>query len=362
MYILKNNIKNQSLKNWDLNYQIRGRKKMNIENKIENRTLISVVIPVYNVKKYLKRCLKNVTAQTYENLEIILIDDGSTDGSTEICDELSVTDSRIVVFHKKNGGLSSARNSGVKIANGKYVCFIDSDDTVDCNYVETLYQTILKYSVDLAICSHRVIYDKKIPIDMSTGESGKIEAEVALKRLLYSDGIDTSSWAKMFKKSLLEKHPFPEGRNFEDAATTYLYIDSAKYVGLNSVPIYNYYIRTTSISQKPFSNMKMDLIASTTEMHDYTIKKYPKLTRAANRRLMYAYLSTLRQLALSPKTPDSAKYFPIIWTYIKKHRADILRDSNLPTRDRHALTATKFGFWLFKLELKIYETFRNLLT
>lgn len=335
---------------------------MSAKTQPENLDLISVVIPVYNVKKYLKRCFKCVSTQTYRNLEIILVDDGSTDGSSELCDNFNQTDSRVIVFHKKNGGLSAARNSGVSIANGKYVCFIDSDDTVDLDYVETLYNTIIKYSVKLAICAHRVIYDKQTPIDMSTGESGKVESEVILRRLLYSDGIDTSSWAKMFEKSLLLKHPFPEGRNFEDAATTYLYIDSVDYVGLNSVAKYNYYIRTTSISQKPFSKMKMDLITSTQEMYDYILKKYPKMERAAKRRLMYAYLSTLRQLALSPTTLDSIECLPIIWHYIKTHRNTVLMDKNLPSRDRHALNATKLGYHFFKWELKLYEKFRNLLT
>lgn len=336
---------------------------MKEENRTQQNDLISVVIPVYNVKKYLKRCVKGVLNQTYKNLEIILVDDGSTDGSAELCDEFFKEDNRVVVFHKQNGGLSSARNYGVRTANGKYICFVDSDDTVDEDYVETLHDIIVKYKVKLAVCSHRVFYaGHKTAVDMSTGESGKIDSKTVIQRLLYADGIDTSSWAKMFTKDILLKHPFPEGRNFEDAATTYLYFDSVDYIGLNSVPKYNYYIRRMSISQKPFDKSKMDLITATKEMHDYIIEKYPKMQLGAERRLMYAHLSTLRQIALSPETPDSVECLPIVWHYIKTHRADVLMNTNIPERDRSALVSTRLGYRFFKFTLKMYEKFRHLLT
>lgn len=333
-----------------------------MEEKISQNDLISVVIPVYNVKKYLKRCIKGVIAQTYKNLEIILVDDGSTDGCAEICDEFFRQDKRIVVFHKQNGGLSSARNYGVRSANGKYITFIDSDDTVDEDYVETLHNIIVKHKVKLAICSHRVLYEGREPIDMGTGESGVLDSKLVLKRLLYADGIDTSSWSKMFTRDILMKHPFPEGRVFEDAATTYLYIDEVDKVGLNSVAKYNYYVRAKSISNAHFTKAKMDLITATKEMHDYVIEKYPRLRSGAERRLMYAYLSTLRQIALSPVSADSVECLPVIMQYIKSHRSEVLSDSNIPDRDRHALNATKLGYRFFRFELKWYEKLRHLLT
>lgn len=325
--------------------------------------LISIVIPVYNVKKYLERCVNDVIKQTYKNIEIILVDDGSTDGSSKLCDQLFKKDERIVVFHKKNGGLSDARNYGVRAANGNFITFIDSDDEVDPNYVETLAKIIDKYHVKIGIASHRILYKNGLMLDCSTGESGCIDSKTILKRLLYADGIDTSSWAKIFAKDILLKHPFPVGRVFEDAATTYLYIDSVDKIGLNSTPIYTYnYTHTDSISQKPFTKQKMDLITSTREMHDYIVKKYPDLEDGANRRLMYAYLSTLRQLALSPITADSIECQPGLWQYVKMHRKEILLDPNTPSRDIHALRATYLGYGFFKFELKVYEKLRYLLS
>ncbi len=325
--------------------------------------LISVIIPIYNVKKYLRRCIKGVLAQTYKNLEIILIDDGSTDGSAELCDELFHEDKRIVVFHKQNGGIASARNYGIRAANGDYVCFIDPDDIVDEDYVEFLHNIIIKYKVKLAICSHRVLYEgHKTAVDMSTKESGKIDSKVIIQRLLYADGIDTSFWAKMFTKDILLKHLCPEGRNYEDAACMYLYFDSVPYIGLDSVAKYTYCVRRMSISQKPFDKSKMDLITATKEMHDYIVQKYPKMKLGAERRLMYAHLSTLRQIALSPKTKDSEECRPIVWQYIKAHKGSVMRNTNIPERDRKAIASTNFGYGFFRFSLNLYEKFRHLLT
>ncbi|EPX11381.1 glycosyltransferase family 2 protein [Streptococcus agalactiae] len=119
---------------------------------------ISIIIPVYNVKKYLNDCIQSVINQTYNNLEIILIDDGSTDGSGDYCDEIAKKDSRIFVYHKTNGGLSEARNVGIKISTGKYITFIDSDDYIENLYIETLYNSLIEYKADMSLsiilCKH----------------------------------------------------------------------------------------------------------------------------------------------------------------------------------------------------------------
>ena len=123
-----------------------------------NDTLISIVVPVYNVSQYLERCIQSVIYQTYENLDIILIDDGSTDNSGLICDKYAKIDKRIRVLHQQNSGLSAARNAGIEIAKGKYITFIDSDDYVDSDYVSFLYDLIKRTGCSLEICSHTVFY------------------------------------------------------------------------------------------------------------------------------------------------------------------------------------------------------------
>lgn len=316
--------------------------------------LISIIVPVYNVEKYVKKCIESIIEQTYKNLEIILIDDGSTDESGKICDEFNNKDKRIKVIHKQNGGLSDARNVGIDNANGEYVSFIDSDDYVNDDYIELLFDTVKQYDADMSIASHRVIYEKNI-IDRSTGENFCTEPKEILEMLLYDNGIDTSAWGKLYKKSLFNEIRFPKGRLFEDSATTYKLIDKSKKIAVCSKPIYNYVIRNNSISNENFSEKKLDLIVSTEEMTNYIKNNYPELEKACNRRLMYAYLSTLTQLAKSKV--KNKKIQKKLMEYICKNRRSVLRDKSIPKRDRIGLLSTVLGFHCFKYVWKIYSIF-----
>ena len=261
------------------------------------KKLISIVLPIYNVENYIEKCMESVLNQTYKNIEIILVDDGSPDNCPIICDQYVKEDNRVKVVHKENGGLSDARNAGIKVANGDYITFIDSDDYVDKDYVEFLYNTIEETDADIAIGGHRVIYDSGKIIEKETHENSVLEPKKVLERILYDDGIDLSAWGKLYKRYLFNDIKFPKGRLFEDSATTYMLVDKANKIAINSISKYNYIIRKNSISNAKFSPKKMDLITSTREMSEYVKNKYPDLKNAANRRLMYAYLSTLSQLA-----------------------------------------------------------------
>lgn len=314
--------------------------------------LISVIVPVYNVEKYINRCIDSVLKQTYKNIEIILVDDGSTDDSGKICDEYAKKDKRIVVIHKENGGLSDARNAGIDIATGLYISFIDSDDYVENNYIEILYNSIIKNKTDMAIGSHKVIYDTGTVLEKATGEESVLEPKEVLKRILYDDGIDLTANSKLYKKELFDNIRFPVARLFEDAATTYKLIDVANTISIVSISIYNYIIRNNSITNQKFSSKKMDLIKSTEEMCDYVKNKYPDLEKAANRRLMYAYLSTLSQLAMSKeKFPNEQK---IMMHYIRKNGNKVLLDKKAPKRDKLGIISATFGFNVYKNMWNMY--------
>lgn len=315
--------------------------------------LISVILPIYNVEKYLEKCLKSVINQTYKNLEIILVDDGSKDNSPQICDEYAVKDKRIVVIHKSNGGLSDARNAGIEIAKGKYMTLIDSDDYVEKDYVQFLYQLIKENNAEMSICSHTVLYTNGTRIEKETGEHLVLDPKTTLEKILYDEGIDLSAWAKMYKKELFDNVKYPKGRIFEDAATTYLLIDECKKIVLGSESKYYYIIRDNSITTKGFSPKKMQLIDSTQEMCDYVKNKYPDLEKAADRRLMYAYLATLSQLAnCKDKYPEEQKK---LMEYIKQNRKKALKDKRIKKRDRIALYSTIFGFSFYKFVWKLYK-------
>ena len=196
--------------------------------------LITVVVPIYKVEKYLEKCIDSIIKQTYENLEIILVDDGSPDKCPQICDEYAKKDSRIKVIHKKNGGLSDARNAGIDIAKGEYITFVDSDDYIEKDYVEVLYDSIKENDSDMAIGSHKVIYENGTILNKETGEKSVLDAKTVLERILYDENIDLSAWAKLYKTELFEEIRYPKGRVFEDAATTYKLVDKSKKISIVS--------------------------------------------------------------------------------------------------------------------------------
>lgn len=317
-----------------------------------NDPLISIIVPVYNISGYIEKCILSIITQTYKKIEIILVDDGSTDKSSDICEDYAKKDARIKVIHKKNGGLSDARNFGIKYSSGRYISLIDGDDYVEETYIERQYEAIKKYDADMSITSHRVIYPKK-QIDKSTGEVYSSVPEEVLRRILYDDGIDLSAWGKMYSAKLFKTIEYPKGRLFEDSATTYKLVDSCNRIAIDSTPTYNYIMRPNSIVNNSFSENKMDLITSTKEMTDYIRKKYPELNQGCDRRMMYAYLSTLTQLARS-KTKDKKNEYKLM-TYIKENRTKVLKDKKLPKRDRVALRCTFFGFSFFKNAWKLYS-------
>ena len=151
---------------------------------MKNKPLISIIVPVYNVENYLQRCLDSLLAQTFNNIEIILVDDGSTDHSLAICQMNAEKDTRIRVFSKENGGLSDARNFGISVARGTWVSFVDSDDYVDTDYIEYLYTILINNNATMAICSHRTVYSSgKIQVNSYKG-SPSIDSHTAIERML----------------------------------------------------------------------------------------------------------------------------------------------------------------------------------
>lgn len=315
--------------------------------------LISVILPIYNVSEYLERAINSVITQTYKNIEIILVDDGSTDDSGIICDRFADTDSRIKVIHKQNGGLSSARNAGIEIALGEYLTFIDSDDYVDEDYVEYLYKLVCEYNVPMSICSHTVVYENGTVLKKETGERQCLDAHKVLERILYDEDIDLSAWAKMYHKSLFKNIRFKEGRLFEDAATTYKFVYESQRIALGSESKLYYMIRNNSISNIGFSRKKIDLITSTKEMSDFCVEKYPDLKKAGMRRLIYAYMSTLSQLANS-----SVKDIEVqkdLMKFIRKNGMSVLLDPRSKNRDKLGIVSTFFGFNFYKFIWNFYR-------
>lgn len=222
--------------------------------------LISVIVPVYNVEKYLERSVNSLLAQTYTEFEIILVDDGSTDSGGALCDSIKERDGRIRVLHKKNGGLSSARNAGLKVAEGKYVAFVDSDDVVSPDYLLKLYSAMTAVGADMAMCGKAVFKgDEDIIPEKST--------LIDVKEITYRDYMrdvftnhDTyiPTWNKLYKKFLFDGIKFPEGKLHEDTFTTYLCVKASNKVAVISDKLYYYFYNEEGIAHSRFSARRFD--------------------------------------------------------------------------------------------------------
>lgn len=214
--------------------------------------LITVIIPVYNVERYLRRCVDSVTSQTYYNLEIILVDDGSPDGSGIICDSYAASDTRVRVIHKPNGGLSSARNAGLEIMTGNYVMFVDSDDYIAPDCVAFLFDMALRFSAPVSIGNYRVTTDSSCDFSKGGEHLELISGRKAVERQFGKDSVQyVSAWAKLYEKNLFRDIRFPEGHLHEDEGTTYRLLYASERVAVSDRVVYAYYRNPESITRRP---------------------------------------------------------------------------------------------------------------
>lgn len=219
------------------------------------RPLISIIVPVYNSGKFLQRCIKSIQNQTYENIEIILIDDGSTDSSGEQCEELASEDSRIVVRHKINGGQSSARNLGLDIARGKLIGFVDNDDVIEPDMFERLYQNMIRESVKISGIVADWVYEDKTIFEGDKYQSRIYSGHELLINIFYRENLISSSvWDKLFKRELFANVRFPEGCEFEDIWVLSQILLSNPDVYIEAKPLYHWYQYNFSRSKSGFND------------------------------------------------------------------------------------------------------------
>lgn len=218
------------------------------------KPLVSVIIPIYKVEPYLCECVDSVINQTYKNLEIILVDDGSPDKCPEICDEYAQKDSRIKVIHKPNGGLSDARNAGIEVAKGEWISFVDSDDIVNNNFIEVLLNTAINNSCEIAVCGYNCFYEKKeLNISNATTADSTHKCNLLIPIQVLKKQFKSAKyvviWNKLYKKVLFESNiRFPKGRLHEDEFTTYKLCIHASKIADISENLYYYRQRKGSIT------------------------------------------------------------------------------------------------------------------
>ena len=317
--------------------------------------LISVIIPVYNTEKYLRKCIDSFINQTYTNLEIILVDDGSTDLSGKICDEYKKKDSRIIVIHKENGGASDARNVGIEQSTGECITFFDSDDFVDEDYIQYLYNLKSENNSEISVCAYNVSdEDGNILFAMKTAKSEALSKEQFFKKMLNEDGITVSACFKLYDKRLFNNIRFPLGKLCEDNGTTYKVIDKVRSLIAygNEAKCY-YVIRPKSIMRSPFSLRKLDMIELTDEMCDYLDSRYPNLEDLVLRRRVYARFNVLRQMDYYD--PNTRNEMNSVVRFIMDHKMFVIFNTSVPMRDKIACLILMISKRLF---FKSWEFYR----
>ena len=236
--------------------------------------LISVIIPIYNVECYLKTCIDSIVNQTYSNLEIVLVDDGSPDRCFEICDEYAKKDNRVKVIHQENGGLAHARNVGIANSNGEYLTFVDSDDYVSDDYVESLYKGLIESDADISVASLIVFKEsesscvthKREPfVEVKKNDYFKEYASIKAERSMPF----ITAWNKLYKKELFDGIKYPKGKLYEDAFTTYKLIEKAKKIVYSTTKLYYYRLNPQSILGQSFKEKHIEMVEAFRGAFDY---------------------------------------------------------------------------------------------
>lgn len=309
--------------------------------------LISIIVPVYKVEEYLGPCVDSILAQSYKNIEVILVDDGSPDRCGELCDGYAKGDSRVVVIHKKNGGLSDARNAGMAVAKGDWLMFVDSDDLLPSNAVDTLLEIAQSAEAELVIGGHRRFSD--VPED--AGECGAwtvMTPEEAMKDM-FRNGC--AAWARIYRREIHEGILYPVGEINEDEAIVLRILDRCSRIAKTDTVVYHYRCRPESITTTSFHKKKLVWAKHCGDNLAYILDKHPELTTLAAKRYRDSLMWLLSEMAMSEE--DYSQESRAMRQALKKqkkmfgqisfdHRQDILRFWIL----------VHMPFWVYRLLLK----------
>lgn len=272
---------------------------------------VSVVVPIYNVEKYLNRCIDSIVNQSYKNLQIILVDDGSPDYCGKIADEYAAKDNRIEVIHKSNGGLSDARNFGVKKINGDFTLFVDSDDWMEVNMIETMVNNINKYNADIVQAAFYYAYEDHLLYDdryySERSKPALLSNNELMRELVINERVKNFAWGKLYKASLVKDIPFKKGVLFEDVFWAHqVMIKVNKYVIIHE-PLCYYLQRSDSIVSN-YSVKNLDIIKGLKERHKFIEKNYKEYTNYSYKIILKTSLMHYNLLMIN-KEKDKDKLF-----------------------------------------------------
>ena len=278
--------------------------------------MISIVIPVYNVESYLEECIQSALQQTHRDLQVILVDDGSTDGSGRICDQYAAADDRVVVIHKENGGLSDARNVGTAAAEGDFILYLDSDDYLDREAVAILTAAQQESDADIVVGSYYYTYEDHEDLAGNNIDKSAIYSRRDAIQRLMEGKIQTFAWGKLLRSEIVKRHSFPVGMLFEDHFWTHLVFHDSERILCLAEPIVHYRQRKNSISYT-FTEKRLDMIKGWQARIDFLKAEYPELLDPFLRRCAQD-ASSLAWLILT-RMRKNAKGFEMLRSFITQH-------------------------------------------
>lgn len=315
-------------------------------------TLISVIVPVYKVEKYLNDCVKSIVNQTYRNLEIILVDDGSPDNCPSICDDWAKRDSRIRVIHKENGGPSDARNVGMATAAGSFIGFVDSDDVIPPEMYQVLFSLMVEEDSDITACGIKQFGDKSsLPPIMTSSGKYSFTTEEALHELILERHLKQPVWYKLYRRTTIINIPFPVGKYHEDAFWSYQAIGAAHRVSVVDFPYYLYRQHTGSIMGSPYSISRLDSLDALASQVTYMYEYFPNLAPLAISTFTGCCLYHFQKLCLYHQIDPDRQYRQWILGLMRKNMSvSAVKSMSLKGRVR---------FFLFNRFPYLFCTCRN---
>ena len=289
---------------------------------------VSIIVPVYNVEKYLTRCIDSILNQIFKDFELILVNDGSTDKSLDICKHYKNIDNRICIINKENGGLSSARNAGLDIAKGEYIGFVDSDDYIEDDMYEILLNLIKKYDADVSICNLYDVIDGNEYIRNKENGIREYSRLDILKEVLLDKNIQSYAWNKLYKKELFDEIKYPIGKKYEDIGTTFYVFEKCNKIVVTSEPEYYYLKRSDSLVNNVTESTVLDYTEIIIQRYLYTKENIKELKKYNNYYLAKTLITAHNDIELlgsiSEKMQEKYKeLYNLVYNIMKNDREDI---------------------------------------
>lgn len=314
---------------------------------------ISIIVPVYNVEQYIDECLTSIEKQNYDDFEVVIVNDGSTDDSKLICEEYTLKHDNVVLVNQRNQGLSAARNAGVLASSGDYITFVDSDDIISNSYLNTLIETALKYDADITVGKSLKFWDK-ITQKPNKGAVELLTPEKALIEMCNGYKFGVSACCKLYRRELVEEFPYPVGKLFEDLDTTYKIIGSSKKIAYCDDYLYFYRQREQSISHNNgITEAQLYGLEAAKHQLEYVKQKYPNATTAAEARCVlkaFDYISSIND-----GSKESRIQYKQLQKYINDNTTNIIASRNVNVQNKLRYISIKCGYLAGIIMDKILE-------